>query len=49
MHAFPVTVIDSDGHRRQFDQLATSLRDAERLVLEKLGEVLYLFVRRATR
>lgn len=48
MQAFPVTVIDTDGNRSQFDQLATSRRDAERRVIERFGHVLYLFVRRAS-
>lgn len=45
MHAFPVTVIDTDGKRHEFEQLAASRREAESLVIEHFSEVRYLFVR----
>lgn len=45
MHAFPVTVIDTDGKRHQFEQQATSRREAESMVFQQFGEVRYLFVR----
>lgn len=48
MHAFPVTVIDTDGKRHQFEQLATTRRQAESLVFEQFGEVRYIFVRSAS-
>ncbi len=48
MHAFPVTVIDTDGKRHQFEQQATTRREAESLVFEQFGEVRYIFVRSAS-
>ena len=49
MHAFPVTVIDTDGKRHQFEQLATTRRQAESLVIEQFfGQFRYIFVRSAS-
>lgn len=45
MYAFPVTVIDADGKRHEFEQLAATRRVAESLVFEHFGEVRYVFVR----
>ena len=47
MRAFPVKAIDDTGKRWQFDQLAFTLAEAERLALDHIGNVRYLFVRRA--
>lgn len=47
MRTFPVKAIDAAGKRWQFDQLATTVAEAERKVFDHFGELRYLFVRRA--